>query len=514
MTVNLHLKTSLQFILMFSILSIAFSCQEKDDIKSKAEDEFETSIIKYGVSKETLLNSNSFNIVSSKLQNRQSGKTLNKHKSTITDLTAEQLMERLNLETTYFHSENGIEVLNAPVRTFGNYKRAILSLTKNNITNSYILTYPDPDNIKLFYVSNLDDILLQKVTIGDDGIGVIDNYKSPLDAASKPSQNYALRTGSCTETVYQKCSSGNHSFNSGNAMECTYWHNLSAGTPPQVFQVPTECGDSGDSNGDGQYGDGGGGGSGGYNTPPSGNAGPPINLSPIECIVNLDCEDCGLPGDLNGDCTITYDEGRFNLFLQNLNGLQLSTFNNLNENSKTDVLNYLIANDFSERAKSFATYAIHILNNNSEANPFIGADCRSFEYSFPPGALQRGCAVEDFNHTFYTVGVRPNGSPYYGEIDSIIPIIYFTAPTSMTNGRSANLTAVAVTFAIQATDIHYGANPDISATMLGYFFRDALIAEMAAFGGSVSTTKEPFPISKPAQYITSLIGLGNPYNCE
>jgi hypothetical protein len=50
---------------MFSILSIAFSCQEKDDIKSKAEDEFETSIIKYGVSKETLLNSNSFNIVSS-----------------------------------------------------------------------------------------------------------------------------------------------------------------------------------------------------------------------------------------------------------------------------------------------------------------------------------------------------------------------------------------------------------------------------------------------------------------
>lgn len=93
--------------------------------------------------------------------------------------------------------------------------------------------------------------------------------------------------------------------------------------------------------------------------------------------------------------------------------------------------------------------------------------------------------------------MRPNGSPYYGEIDSIIPIIYFTGPNSMTNGRSANLTAVAVTLAIRATDIYYGANPDISATMLGYFFRDALIAEMAAFGGSVSTTKEPFPISKP-----------------
>ncbi|MBO3100329.1 hypothetical protein, partial [Gelidibacter pelagius] len=61
--------------------------------KSKTEDEFETSIIKYGVSKETLLNANSFNIVSSKLQHRQSGKTLNKHKSTITDLTAEQLMD-------------------------------------------------------------------------------------------------------------------------------------------------------------------------------------------------------------------------------------------------------------------------------------------------------------------------------------------------------------------------------------------------------------------------------------
>lgn len=152
-------------------------------------------------------------------------------------------------------------------------------------------------------------------------------------------------------------------------MECIYWHNLGAGTPPQIYQMPIDCGDYGSgSDSGGNNGGSSGGGGGGYNTPPPGNGGPPINLSPIECIVNLDCEDCGLPGDLNGDCTITYDEGRFNLFLQNLNGLQLSTFNNLNENGKTDVLNYLIANDFSERAKSFAMSAIDAWADAGEVN--------------------------------------------------------------------------------------------------------------------------------------------------
>ncbi len=104
MNVKPLLKTSLQFILTSLILSIVFSCQEKDDIKPQIEDETEASIVKYGVSKETLLNSKSFNIVSSKFQKRHNKKALNKYSDNITDLTAEQLMERLNLETTYFYS--------------------------------------------------------------------------------------------------------------------------------------------------------------------------------------------------------------------------------------------------------------------------------------------------------------------------------------------------------------------------------------------------------------------------
>lgn len=305
------------------------------------------------------------------MQNRHLNDVLNKRNDTIKDLSAEQLMERLNLETTYFYSENGIEVLNAPVRTFGNYKRVILSLTKNNITNSYILTYPNPNDTKLFYVSRLNGVILQKVTIGDDGIGVIEDYKSLFEGALKPSQNYMMRGGSCTETVYQACSSGNHSFGSGNAMDCTYWHNLSAGTPPQVFQVPSECNDGGDSGGGGgSSGDSGGngGGGGGYNTPPPGNGGLPNNLTPIDCVTGLDCENCELPPDLNNDCEVTYEEAHFYVFLQNLNQSQLSAFNNLNENNKTRIFNYLITNEFNESGKNFAIAAINALINNGEVD--------------------------------------------------------------------------------------------------------------------------------------------------
>ncbi|MFC4636667.1 hypothetical protein ACFO3O_22370, partial [Dokdonia ponticola] len=169
----------------------------------------------------------------------------------------------------------------------------------------------------------------------------------------------------------------------------------------------------------------------------------------------------------------------------------------------TEQVNWIFEN---EENVAFAEYALQILTANPDANPLIGADCRSFEYAQPPGAPQKGCAVTNFNHTFYTAGVRPDGSPYYGELDSNIDIIYFTMPTWMTNGQAANLTADAVTNAIMATDLQFFADPDISEIGLGNFFRDALIFQMSILGGSVSTNIEPFPIPSPAPYITSLFG--------
>lgn len=170
--------------------------------------------------------------------------------------------------------------------------------------------------------------------------------------------------------------------------------------------------------------------------------------------------------------------------------------------------------DINPEVKAFAEYAIEVLAINPNANPLLGADCRSFEYAQPPGALQKGCAVSDFNHTFYTAGIRPNGSPYIGEIVSNISIIYFTMPTWMTNGQAANLTARAVTNAIKAADLYFFENPDVSRFELGDVFRDALRAQLAIVGGGMSTTIEPFPIPSPAPYITSVLGISNPYDCE
>ena len=158
--------------------------------------------------------------------------------------------------------------------------------------------------------------------------------------------------------------------------------------------------------------------------------------------------------------------------------------------------------------------AIRVLMENPSANPILGADCRSFEFALPPGALQRGCAVKNFNHRFYTAGIRANGNPYYGEIDVNWSPVYFTMPNGLTNGQAASITALAVTRAIEATDIHFFENPDISEFALAEFFKQNLNIQLGYVGGSFSKTITPFPIVNPAPYITSVLGFGNPYDCE
>lgn len=59
-----------------------------------------------------------------------------------------------------------------------------------------------------------------------------------------------------TETVYIYCSSGDHSFGNGTGFNCSYWADLSDGTPPRVYTVSKmRClVDNGGSNGGGDSG--------------------------------------------------------------------------------------------------------------------------------------------------------------------------------------------------------------------------------------------------------------------
>ncbi|NMH89823.1 hypothetical protein [Flavivirga algicola] len=184
------------------------------------------------------------------------------------------------------------------------------------------------------------------------------------------------------------------------------------------------------------------------------------------------------------------------------------------ENHETAMQIYdFLEKDASDEAKEFAEYVIKILMANPDANPFLGSDCRSFEYAQPPGALQKGCAVKNFDHRFYTTGVRSNGSPYYGEIDINIDTAYFTMPSWMSNGRAANLTALAVTAAIKSADLYFFSNPDVTKFKLAEVFKDAINAQLSLVGGSLSSVA-PFPIPNPAPYVTSVLGISNPFDCD
>lgn len=174
---------------------------------------------------------------------------------------------------------------------------------------------------------------------------------------------------------------------------------------------------------------------------------------------------------------------------------------NANKFTAANIYFFLEKNNNLEGEK-FAKNALQVLMINPNANPFLGSDCRSFEYAQPPGALQKGCAVTNFNHTFYTAGISSDGSPYYGEIESIVDIAYFTMPVGMTNGRAANLTAIAVTTAIKATDLYYAENPRISKFTLGEYFKNRINHYLLL--GVVLTLLPLFLISQ-VQHLTLLV---------
>ncbi|VEJ19064.1 deaminase domain-containing protein [Capnocytophaga canimorsus] len=141
-------------------------------------------------------------------------------------------IKNFNLDKGYYTKDKHQEVLSIPVKSFGSTKISFLSIDEKQNKSQYILIYPDSTNNKRFYIANLQGELIKRVVIDEFGMGH-DEY---LDEGGK-----TKRTQVCTKPIYVRCSSGKHSFEKGNGWECTYWDDLSKGTPPQVFQVETPC---------------------------------------------------------------------------------------------------------------------------------------------------------------------------------------------------------------------------------------------------------------------------------
>lgn len=301
--------------LLVGICLLTISCE--DEITN--EHPTEEGSIEYGISRAEFEQSKAFDNIASRLNSN--GVLANRTDGSAGELTSEELIERLDLSKGYMHiHDDGKELLSVPVRTQGDYKRVLLSLTRDDFTNSFLLTYPDSTNNKLYYVSSLNGILLQKVTIQDNGIGITETFNTQAHSHGTTSRS----SSGCTETVYTACSSGNHSFAWGNAMECTYW-NLSGGTPPTVATIDVGCSDGGGSGGSsggssGGGSSGGGTGTGGSNTGGGGfNGGDGDGFSGVpivkggnslvdadDCVANLDCDECNLGlHDIDGDCNLT-----------------------------------------------------------------------------------------------------------------------------------------------------------------------------------------------------------------
>jgi hypothetical protein len=279
-----------------------------------------------------------------------------KNPNSETELNINDLADRLDLSESYWVDDKTGTVLMAPIRTAGNFKRNLVSIRNKEISLDFTITYPDPNNKNHFYVTNLRSMHVQEIKIGENG--------RALDL----NNNFA-KSGGCYTEVYKKCTSGQHSFNNpASVWECQFWKRPSAGTPPQLFRVAGSCdagtgggytgGSPGGTGGGGSTEDPSGGGSsggGGSTTIPPGDT----NLSPItqDCLENLDCEDCNLPGDLNNDCQLSSEEVLFpqlNLDRRE-NSWLLKTATSVQQQL---LIQHLLINSSSQEAKDFAVEVV------------------------------------------------------------------------------------------------------------------------------------------------------------
>jgi hypothetical protein len=321
----------LNSILCLGLLFTLFTCE--DEISNEETTVTEQGDITYGITAQEFLNAKAYSDILQKFTYGNST-IANRTDSLANQLSPESLVERLDLDQGYLNIQGDKELIEIPVRVQGDYMRSLLSLSRGNTTNTYLLTYPDSTNNKLYYVTTLDGLLLQKTTIGDDGIGVNEIYNSLNNLSSNSSSNLSGKsTQLCFNTTYIPCSSGQHSFAYGNAGDCNFWNN-SGGTAPRQRSILVACGDvgsgssgssgTGSSSGSGQTGGSTGGGTNGNSDGFDG--APPVKggsslVGDDDCVSNLDCDQCNFgPIDLDGDCHITNIETTINQINNCMNG--------------------------------------------------------------------------------------------------------------------------------------------------------------------------------------------------
>jgi len=139
-----------------------------------------------------------------------------------------------------------------------------------------------------------------------------------------------------------------------------------------------------------------------------------------------------------------------------------------------------------------------------EYNPLFFVNCTSFEYYNPPGSLLTAAAVDNMAETFYAMDLTGN----IIETDVYYNRVYFTMPSWIRNGQAANLTAEAVTFANNATQVWYTLNPSASKETVSIIWRNNMNSAMTLKGGQFSTVA-PFPMRNAGDYQTSLLSSGN-----
>lgn len=149
----------------------------------------------------------------------------------------------------------------------------------NGKLENLVLSYQNDGSYKV-KILKYDLTAQEKIDLENDQLKTIQN---PIITIPLESFNTNLVVNSCgeyTETIYVSCSSGNHSFATGTAFDCSFWSDVSSGIPPRVYSVTKyKCIDAGPSSGgggseplDGGFGSNptpGGGGSPTYNTYPT-----------------------------------------------------------------------------------------------------------------------------------------------------------------------------------------------------------------------------------------------------
>lgn len=179
-----------------------------------------------------------------------------------------------------------------------------------------------------------------------------------------------------------------------------------------------------------------------------------------------------------------------------LSEIEIDHFNKYPEQAKA-IVQYLISSGFSEDSKEKAKRVV----NTIKEDLFLVPSCRSFEYAdgISNGLPAKVCGVGNILNTFATVGVEPDGSPFYHSFTLNIPVGYFSVSPIRTNGSAANQTAAALRGANIATKAWFLANPKASSDLLIQTWQQNIKSAMRIIGGNF-TENPSFSIRSIAPY--------------